>query len=72
MRNISIVTGRFFYHFRKTLLSETTHHGQHSHQVYRYRVLLHPLCNQFHQQHEHVVDSLMNLCAPFVYGTAGQ
>lgn len=51
---------------------EKTHHSQDSHQVYRYGVLLDPLCNQLHQQHEHVVDPLVNLCAPFVHGTAGQ
>lgn len=49
-----------------------THHSEDSHQVYRHRVLLHPLCNQLHQQHEHVVDPLVNLCAPLVYCTACQ
>lgn len=49
-----------------------SHHSQNSHKVYRYRILLDPLCNQLHQQHEHVVDSLVNFGAPFVNSIAGQ
>lgn len=51
---------------------EHAYHSEDSHQVYWHRILLHPLCHQLHQQHQHVVDSLMNLSAPFMYSAAGQ
>ena len=48
------------------------HHGQNTHQVHGDGILLDSLSGQFHQEHQHVVDSLVDLCAPLVDGTAGQ
>lgn len=52
--------------------TNNTHHRQDTHEIDGNRVLLDSLGHQFHQQHQHVVDSLVDLGAPLMYGVAGQ
>lgn len=48
------------------------YHSKNSHKANGYGVLFDSLCDQIHQQHQHVVDSLMNLRSPLVHRTRCQ
>ncbi len=48
------------------------YHSENSHEADGYRILFDSLCDQIHQQHQHVVDALVNLCSPLVHRTGCQ
>lgn len=48
------------------------YHSKNSHEANGYGILFDSLRDQIHQQHQHVIDALMNLCPPLVHCTRRQ